>query len=328
MRGRGGEPAWPPRVKHIGEMSAWPELAGERDRALVELLEARGQAHVFADWPPAGEATDEKRRLLARLRTLDSNYPGGIGAYIDTARRLLAEAQRGDAWSGWAPSLPSDGAALDPSPSGLFAEHEERGLALASTLGFVVPAGGLGERLGWSGVKFDLPAELASEMKVLEVYAGYILAAQAIARVDAADARGVAGEVAGSGDEGAPSGGRAGRVELPLAIMVSDDTEAQIRDLLEENFHFGLEPRQVTILKQEKVAALADSDASFALSARSGRRELLTKPHGHGDVHFLMHSSGTARRWHESGVRHLYFFQARAGRSDSPAGPHTAPPTT
>ena len=24
---------------------------------------------------------------------------------------------------------------------------------------------------------------------------------------------------------------------------------------------------------------------------------MATKPHGHGDIHFLLHSSGTAQRW-------------------------------
>jgi UDP-sugar pyrophosphorylase len=64
---------------------------------------------------------------------------------------------------------------------------------------------------------------------------------------------------------------------------------------------------QVTLLKQEKVAALADSDAALAMAAAY---RVATKPHGHGDVHFLLHSSGTARRWHERGTRWLMFFQA------------------
>ena len=36
---------------------------------------------------------------------------------------------------------------------------------------------------------------------------------------------------------------------------------------------------------------------------------MATKPHGHGDIHFLLHSSGTARRWHADGVAWLHFFQ-------------------
>ena len=38
--------------------------------------------------------------------------------------------------------------------------------------------------------------------------------------------------------------------------------------------------------------------------------EVATKPHGHGDIHFLLHSSGTAQRWAAEGRKWLYFFQA------------------
>jgi len=36
---------------------------------------------------------------------------------------------------------------------------------------------------------------------------------------------------------------------------------------------------------------------------------VLTKPHGHGDVHYLLHASGTAARWQKRGVRWVYFLQ-------------------
>jgi UDP-sugar pyrophosphorylase len=123
---------------------------------------------------------------------------------------------------------------------------------------------------------------------VLRVYCEYILAAQRTANAAVASPP--------------PSS-----VELPLAIMVSSDTEAGIVALLEANDHFGLKPSQVTLLRQEKVAALMDSEARFA---KAGEYEVVTKPHGHGDVHFLLHSTGTARRWHdELGIRWLHFFQ-------------------
>ena len=57
------------------------------------------------------------------------------------------------------------------------------------------------------------------------------------------------------------------QVLLPLASMVSDDTDEGIRELLAQTGRFGLEESQVVILKQEKVAALADSDARLALKS-------------------------------------------------------------
>ena len=63
------------------------------------------------------------------------------------------------------------------------------GLAEAAGLAFVLPAGGLGERLGFSGVKLALPSEIASGASVLAVYAGHILALQRLvaARLGRAD---------------------------------------------------------------------------------------------------------------------------------------------
>ena len=52
----------------------------------------------------------------------------------------------------------------------------------------------------------------------------------------------------------------------------------------------------MTLLKQEKVPCLSDSEARLALDPKDPFK-LMTKPHGHGDVHYLLHSSGTVNRW-------------------------------
>ena len=54
-----------------------------------------------------------------------------------------------------------------------------------------------------------------------------------------------------------------------------------------------MEASQVTLMRQEKVAALKSTDAMIA---QLGPYEVDAKPHGHGDVHSLMHSTGTAAR--------------------------------
>ena len=93
-------------------------------------------------------------------------------------------------------------------------------------------------------------------------------------------------------------------VKLPLAIMVSDDTAARTSALLKANAFFGMAADQITLLKQEKVPCLADNDARLALDPNDPFA-ILTKPHGHGDVHYLLHSSGTLAKW----------LQARATRA-------------
>jgi len=34
-----------------------------------------------------------------------------------------------------------------------------------------------------------------------------------------------------------------------------------------------------------------------------------TKPHGHGDVHALLHASGLAKKWQKEGFKWVCFFQ-------------------
>ncbi|KAF3787451.1 hypothetical protein EJ110_NYTH19202 [Nymphaea thermarum] len=53
--------------------------------------------------------------------------------------------------------------------------------------------------------------------------------------------------------------------QIPLVIMTSDDTHSRTLKLLESNAYFGMSSSQVILLKQEKVACLADNDASLAL---------------------------------------------------------------
>jgi UDP-sugar pyrophosphorylase len=95
---------------------------------------------------------------------------------------------------------------------------------------------------------------------------------------------------------------------VPLAIMTSDDTDAATHALLEKHANFGAAPGQLTIMKQEKVAALVDNDAHMTML--DGEPYTLdTKPHGHGDVHQLLASTGLAAKWAKEGRKYIVFFQ-------------------
>uniref|UniRef100_A0A8I6YBY3 UTP-monosaccharide-1-phosphate uridylyltransferase n=1 Tax=Hordeum vulgare subsp. vulgare TaxID=112509 RepID=A0A8I6YBY3_HORVV len=91
--------------------------------------------------------------------------------------------------------------------------------------------------------------------------------------------------------------------------MTSDDTNALTIKLLESNSYFGMEPSQVKILKQEKVACLVDNDARLALDPNN-KYKIHTKPHGHGDVHSLLYSSGLLEQWYACWLRNwVYSFR-------------------
>jgi UDP-sugar pyrophosphorylase len=55
---------------------------------------------------------------------------------------------------------------------------ENVGVKEISKICFVLVAGGLGERLGYEGIKIGIPIELVSGMTFLEYYIHYILAFQ------------------------------------------------------------------------------------------------------------------------------------------------------
>ena len=255
--------------------------------SVANSLLAAGQAHLFERWATPGEADAEKHAFFDQLASLDAAYPGGVPAYVATARRLLERAKAGDnPLKGWRPALPpSDaGVALDPTSEASF-EMEARGLEEAVRLGFVVVAGGVGERLGFSGIKLALPCEIVSGTTVLQHYCSHIAALQLLLT------------------------DRLGRtVRLPLAIMTSHETHAPTLQMLQSSHYYGLSPSQVTLLQQQNVGALADASGALAQPADDPYR-VLTKPHGHGDVHALLHTSGLAARWAREGVRWLFLLQ-------------------
>lgn len=166
-----------------------------------------------------------------------------------------------------------------------FVAAEEKGLLVFKDCGFVLVAGGLGERLGYTDIKVSLPVQVTTGMCYLELYVQQILAMQRYSN-----------KLAGTD-----------RV-VPLVIMTSDDTHAKTVALLEAHGNFGAAPGQITILKQEKVAAITDNEGHIAMEEKDPY-VIDTKPHGHGDVHTLLASSGVAKKWNEEGRKYIVFFQ-------------------
>lgn len=130
-------------------------------------------------------------------------------------------------------------------------------------------------------VQVSLPTETATGTPFLGLYIAYILALQ---RRSSATK------------------------PLPLAIMTSDDTHDATLELLKHRDYFGATPKQVTLMRQGKVPCLADNAGHLAMDEHDPYR-LLLKPHGHGDVHSLLHSTGIASKWAQGGFKWVAFFQ-------------------
>mmetsp|Transcript_438 Transcript_438/g.1471 ORF Transcript_438/g.1471 Transcript_438/m.1471 type:complete len:583 (+) Transcript_438:178-1926(+) len=241
------------------------------------------QAHLFE-----GATPEQKEAIVAQLSELDGKLAGGgLQGYLSRARDLLQDAKSGtNPFEGKTPEVP-DGVWLDKGDSGpgseAYAEYERLGMAEVGKCAFCLVAGGLGERLGYPGIKIGITAEVTTGVTFIETYAKFILAFQSYARESTGDSY----------------------LELPLAIMTSGDTHAPTLELMEANNNFGLSSSQLTIMKQEKVPALMDVDARIAV--KDGVVE--TKPHGHGDVHALLYQHGLPRYWARQGKEWLVLFQ-------------------
>jgi len=169
----------------------------------------------------------------------------------------------------------------------LFDEMEEVGLGELDKVGFVLIAGGLGERLGYSDIKITLPVSILQEDYLyIRYYANYIKAIEdrVKAKLD-------------------PST----NFHVPLCIMTSDDTNERTLNVLNHASNFGLAPEQITIVKQENVPALLDNDGKFALDESHFR--IVTKPHGHGDIHTLLYQNKVAENWLKIGKEWMVFIQ-------------------
>nr|GEU99093.1 UDP-sugar pyrophosphorylase [Tanacetum cinerariifolium] len=257
---------------------------------LGKMLLELGQLHLFQHWPDPGVDDHYKKALLDQVAILNSSYPGGLSSYIKTARKLLADSKAGrNPFDGFTPSVPS-GEVLTFGDD-KFMQYEEIGVKEVRNAAFVLVAGGLGERLGYNGIKVALPTETTTGSCFLQYYIESILA------LSEASFKQVQGEC---------------RRDVPFVIMTSDDTHERTLQLLESNAYFGMKPTQIKLLKQEKVACLADNDARLALDPNN-KYIIQTKPHGHGDVHALLYSSGLLKEWKDAGLRWVLFFQDTNG---------------
>ena len=226
-----------------------------------------------------------------QLADLEESYPGGLTAYLTKAQRLLKESADGvNPFEDFEAKVP-EGESLsffdEESATMSFREAEELGFkAICEGVVFVLVAGGLGERLGYSGIKLSLETNLCTNKSYLELYVKYIKSMQHLARKK-------------NGNN---------NIRMPLIIMTSGDTDPMTRQLLKDNDNFGMDSDMLHIVMQDKVAALKDGQAGLALEDDS-RWKVQTKPHGHGDVHQLLHREGLVDKWEDQGLKHVVFLQ-------------------
>lgn len=252
----------------------------------IEILEECEQFDLLEKFENATE--EEKDSLAQQIVKLDFDFKGGLAEYCERARDLLNDSKMGvNPFGGFVPSVPT-GINVEAN-SKEFHQLEATGMQNMQDACFVLVAGGLGERLGYSSIKVGLPLTLLDkELCYLKFYCEYIKAfeSRVIRNVDEEKRE---------------------DFHIPLCIMTSGDTHEKTLSLLEEKEYFGLTKDQVTVVKQEKVPALIDNNANFSVA--KDKLEIETKPHGHGDVHTLLHQHGVIQKWAKMEKRWVVFFQ-------------------
>ncbi|CAJ1951410.1 unnamed protein product [Cylindrotheca closterium] len=267
------------------------ESSPEQHFLLKDLVSADlGQSHLLDPFEAIVDDDDKfstkLKAMMSQLEELDGAYPGGLKEYVHKAKKLLANSKAGlNPLAGWAPSVPA-GEKFELGTEE-YKSTEALGMETLGKVGFVLVAGGLGERLGYNGTKIGLPIETTTNSTYLQYYVDYIKAVQS--------------KYAKGG-------------LLPLCIMVSNDTKKPTIRLLAENNNFGLVPEQLFIVEQGAgVPALSDNNAKFATDS-DDPFTLSTKPHGHGDIHSLLYKEGVISKWNEKfDLDYMVLFQDTNG---------------
>jgi len=255
-------------------------LTPEQATIGTRMLEV-DQGALFESWEPPGVCDEDKLAFLDQLVELDHTLPGGLIGYIDRGRVLLDDqSQDSSEVTGLEKPTIVDLTKINDR----YLKLESLGLENADKAAFVLVAGGVGERLGYDGIKMQIPFEITSGTTYMQLYCETILAIQ----------------------QRISSTRNDHTFRIPFLIMTSDGTHERLASYLQEHAYFGLDPKHVHVFEQNLVPALKDRDAHLATD---GRYKLLLKPGGHGDVHLQLHRRGYARMLKEMGKTHIVFLQ-------------------
>ena len=253
-------------------------------KAVLDLLKELKQDEIIEKYNKVSEK--EQKEFITQFNQLEKTCPGGIKDYLTRAKVLLEDSKNNvNPFQDYTPEVPL-GFNIKVGDE-QFYELDKLGFDQIQNTVFVLVAGGLGERLGYPDIKIGLQSELITLRTYIEVYTDFIKAFEARIKKSKKDLK--------------------EDFQIPLCIMTSGDTHDKTVKLLEKCKDFGLKKGQISIVKQEKCPAIIDNDCHLAL--KKDQFLLETKPHGHGDIHYLLYQSGKVKKWIDDGKKYLVLFQ-------------------
>ena len=254
------------------------------EQTMLSLLKELDQQEILSRYEKASQ--EEKDQFIKHFNYIDETCPGGVKDYIKRAKVLLENSKNNvNPFGDYTPSIPT-GFNINVGDS-QFLELDKIGMEQIKDTVFVMVAGGLGERLGYPSIKIGIQTDLITLRPFIQVYIDIIKAYED--RVHKANS---------DLDK---------NWFIPLCIMTSGDTHDKTVQLLAENNNFGLKPKQIVLVKQEKCPAILDNECH--LSLKKDILEIETKPHGHGDIHLLLYQKGLVNNWVSDGKKYMVLFQ-------------------
>ena len=252
-------------------------------KCVIELLEEVDQEEIISKLKKV--SIKEQNEFVKQINELDKACRGGIKDYIKRAKILLENSKnKQNSFHQYKIEVPYNIPRIDIG-SKEFYELEELGFKEIKDSVFVLVAGGLGERLGYKGIKIGLQTELLTLRTYIELYIEHIKAYE---------------------DRIRKKENLSSEWFIPFCIMTSGDTNEGTISFLKEHSNFGMKENQISLLKQDKLPAILDNDCHLAL--RKDKFLLETKPHGHGDIHYLLYKSGKAKKWFDEGKKYMIQF--------------------
>jgi UDP-sugar pyrophosphorylase len=253
-------------------------------KTVLDTLKELNQPEIIERYNKASE--QEQKDFIIQYNQLEKTCPGGIKDYLKRAKILLEDSKNNvNPFQDYTPEVPL-GFNIKVG-NDQFYELDKLGFEEIENTVFVLVAGGLGERLGYPDIKIGLQTELITLRTYIEVYTDFIKAFESRIKKNKKDIK--------------------EEWFIPLCIMTSGDTHDKTVALLEKCNNFGLKKDQITIVKQEKCPAIIDNDCHLALN--KDKLLIETKPHGHGDIHYLLYQSGKVKKWIDDGKKYLVLFQ-------------------
>ena len=255
------------------------------EKTVLDLLHELNQDHIIAKYNSA--TPEEKKNFIIQFNELDKVCRGGIKDYLQRAKILLeASKNKVNNFSDTTIEIPDDIPHIEIGTDEFF-ELDQLGFNQLKDTVFVLVAGGLGERLGYTGIKIGLQNDLITLRTYIEVYTDFIKAYEDRIRKKERE-----------------------KIDkdwyIPFCIMTSGDTHDETISLLKTHNDYGMRPGQISIVKQNKIPAILDNDCHLALEHDKFLIE--TKPHGHGDIHYLLYTSGKAKQWIKEGKKYMVQF--------------------